>query len=123
MLKSSSEMNKHGVGLGLTICKRICESMNGWVKAESVESEGSTFKLSVDVKYLNDNEDDLMMSPNSLTLENYDEDPGFNSNALQSNFMTKKLEVLDSLNVYSFISRTDSDRTYNSNSPNPHRSY
>jgi signal transduction histidine kinase len=51
MIQSSIKMNKQGVGLGLTICKRICESMKGWVKAESVEGEGSTFKVSVEVKY------------------------------------------------------------------------
>jgi signal transduction histidine kinase len=47
MIKSSLLINKQGTGLGLTICKRICESMNGWVKVESVEGEGSTFKMCV----------------------------------------------------------------------------
>ena len=33
--KSSNHLNKAGVGLGLTICKRICECMGGWVKMSS----------------------------------------------------------------------------------------
>lgn len=35
MVKADSLLNKTGCGLGLTICKRICEGMNGWIKVES----------------------------------------------------------------------------------------
>jgi len=42
-LKSSSAFNQQGVGLGLTICKRICESMKGWVRVKSELNTGSTF--------------------------------------------------------------------------------
>ena len=46
-IKNSESINRHGVGLGLMICKRICESMNGYILAKSVEGEGSTFVFSV----------------------------------------------------------------------------
>jgi signal transduction histidine kinase len=34
-LKSSSSINQSGVGLGLTICKKICEFMGGSVTVSS----------------------------------------------------------------------------------------
>ncbi len=38
-------MNIHGIGLGLTISKKIVEQFNGEVYFESTENEGSTFRF------------------------------------------------------------------------------
>ena len=38
-------MNIHGIGLGLTISKKIVEQFNGEVSFESTENEGSTFRF------------------------------------------------------------------------------
>ncbi|MFP4599296.1 MAG: response regulator [Persicimonas sp.] len=34
-----------GTGLGLTICKRFCEMMGGYIRVDSVEGEGTTFSV------------------------------------------------------------------------------
>ena len=38
-------MNIHGIGLGLTISKKIINQFNGEVSMTSKEGEGSTFKF------------------------------------------------------------------------------
>jgi len=38
-----NEFNKTGIGLGLTICKRICELLDGDITVDSMEGQGSTF--------------------------------------------------------------------------------
>ena len=40
-------MNHSGTGLGLSICKRMVEHMGGSVGVDSVEGEGTTFKVEV----------------------------------------------------------------------------
>lgn len=40
-------MNSSGVGLGLTICKRICELMGGAINVTSSRDKGSTFSFSI----------------------------------------------------------------------------
>lgn len=40
----------HGIGLGLSICKAIIESMNGKLWFKSIENEGSTFYFSIPIK-------------------------------------------------------------------------
>lgn len=34
-----------GTGLGLAVCKRIIDAHNGSISVESVENEGTTFKI------------------------------------------------------------------------------
>lgn len=46
-LTATSSMNTEGVGLGLTICKNICEKLDGWIKVESVPEKGATFTFCV----------------------------------------------------------------------------
>ena len=40
-------MNIHGIGLGLTISKKIIEQFNGDVSLNSQEGEGSEFKYTL----------------------------------------------------------------------------
>lgn len=42
---SSTTRNFGGTGLGLSICKQLAELMNGEIKCESTEGEGSTFSF------------------------------------------------------------------------------
>ena len=47
MGKKNIKKNKTGIGLGLTICRIICEGLGGWIKVESQERVGSTFTFAV----------------------------------------------------------------------------
>lgn len=42
-MEESASKNKHGVGLGLSICKSLIELMNGSIRVESIEGQGTTF--------------------------------------------------------------------------------
>lgn len=42
-LDSSNQMNKHGIGLGLNISKRIIEQFDGTIECNSVYGAGTTF--------------------------------------------------------------------------------
>ena len=44
-VQDSKQMNTHGIGLGLTISKKIIDQFNGEVSMSSKEGEGSTFKF------------------------------------------------------------------------------
>jgi signal transduction histidine kinase len=44
-LDENSEQNKHGVGLGLSICKNLVEWMGGKVSVESSINKGTTFEI------------------------------------------------------------------------------
>ena len=39
----SQKLNRHGNGVGLSICKQICESLDGDISVKSEEGVGSTF--------------------------------------------------------------------------------
>jgi len=47
MLSANKNLNPNGTGMGLSICKRIAESMGGAVWVESQEGRGSTFGFSL----------------------------------------------------------------------------
>jgi signal transduction histidine kinase len=42
--------NETGTGLGLKLCQEFAEKMGGRIRVESIENEGSEFKLSIPVR-------------------------------------------------------------------------
>ena len=46
-MESNMDMNPSGVGLGLSICKKLCEVMGGVINAISNVGEGSTFTFKI----------------------------------------------------------------------------
>ena len=46
-LPSGSQIDRNGIGLGLTICKNIVEQYGGEIGVSSVYGEGSTFSFSL----------------------------------------------------------------------------
>jgi len=44
-MEESASQNKHGVGLGLSICKNLIEYMSGSVRVQSEEGKGTTFTI------------------------------------------------------------------------------
>eukprot|EP00347_Sterkiella_histriomuscorum_P019699 403340624 len=51
-LKASAHLNQQGIGLGLTICKKICEFMGGSISAESSANQGTIFSFNVNLDYV-----------------------------------------------------------------------
>lgn len=48
--KFKKQVNSHGVGLGLTKCKRITDALNGHIKCKSTLGRGTTFIVEIPVK-------------------------------------------------------------------------
>lgn len=46
-LESNASLNPQGVGFGLAVCKRLSESLGGFVRAESVPGRGSMFSFGI----------------------------------------------------------------------------
>ncbi len=42
-------MNKQGVGLGLVICKSICERLGGQISLRSELDRGTTFEFEIEI--------------------------------------------------------------------------
>mmetsp|Transcript_26575 Transcript_26575/g.25662 ORF Transcript_26575/g.25662 Transcript_26575/m.25662 type:complete len:105 (-) Transcript_26575:17-331(-) len=49
-IHDQSNINKSGVGLGLTICKKLCELQSGTISVQSTEDHGSTFTFTLKAK-------------------------------------------------------------------------
>ncbi len=74
-LDMSLQRKHEGVGLGLSICKRIAKCLGGGISVSSVEGVGSTFSLSIPVAYVPDDRlpvaevrEELKIVPNELAL-------------------------------------------------------
>lgn len=50
MVDQSYSRTQEGAGLGLAICKRLCELMNGRINATSEEGVGSTFSFEIELE-------------------------------------------------------------------------
>lgn len=46
-LKSNAHLNPNGVGLGLSICKKICSNLDGDISCKSKVGSGSAFTFYV----------------------------------------------------------------------------
>lgn len=49
-MKFKGNVNQHGIGLGLAICKNIVDSMNGFISCKSLLNIGSTFKVIIPIQ-------------------------------------------------------------------------
>ena len=47
MVRDRTELNPTGVGLGLTICRKLSEQLGGWISVQSTYGKGSTFTFSI----------------------------------------------------------------------------
>lgn len=48
-MKENNANNKTGIGLGLVICKNICEGLDGWITVRSEEGKGAAFTFCVKI--------------------------------------------------------------------------
>lgn len=53
-MKFKGNVNKHGIGLGLSMCKKIVDALDGSIKCRSKVEEGSKFTVLVPVKMANE---------------------------------------------------------------------
>lgn len=65
-LDMSLQRKHEGVGLGLSICKRIAECLDGDISVSSVEGRGSTFALSIPISYVPDEREPVQIAPTEL---------------------------------------------------------
>ncbi len=64
-MEESENLNKNGVGLGLSICKNLIENMAGSVKVESKLKQGSKFTINFKTTCIIEAEDpELFVEPN-----------------------------------------------------------
>jgi signal transduction histidine kinase len=51
-MDETGQLNKGGVGLGLTICKRIVEQLGGTIQYDSTYTQGAKFDFTLTYKKL-----------------------------------------------------------------------
>lgn len=82
-LDRTLNINPHGIGFGLSTCKRLTELLGGNISIVSVPGKGSTFNFNVIAKYVQEeskDEEDKMLNSDDISLkacDNFDtEDEG-----------------------------------------------
>ena len=65
----SQKLNRHGNGVGLSICKQICESLDGDISVKSKEGVGSTFTFVMKVYKSNNDTRNQLRSSEEKTSE------------------------------------------------------
>jgi len=55
-LTKTRDINRGGMGLGLTISKMIIQQLNGEIECESIEGKGSVFRFKIPLSELHNNE-------------------------------------------------------------------
>ena len=84
-LEEGAEMNKQGVGLGLSICREIIDANGGSVAITSKLGEGTDFIISlqtkcrIDVNQLGISPDYSMSEQSYRSVEDYDDESSFSS--------------------------------------------
>lgn len=61
-LEEHENINQKGIGLGLSICKKISKQMGGWVSFSSEENVGSTFTFGIELVDWRENDRPLIKS-------------------------------------------------------------
>ena len=46
----SKSLNPYGNGIGLSFCKKVCQSLDGNITVETVPGQGSSFEFTMRVK-------------------------------------------------------------------------
>jgi signal transduction histidine kinase len=56
-MKFKDRVNQNGVGLGLTMCRKIVDALGGVISCKSTEGEGTKFKVDIPVTVPDEIED------------------------------------------------------------------
>ena len=64
-LDANKHLNPNGSGMGLNICKLICNNLGGDIYVESDGLTGTQFTFYVAVKRILENDEDIQIQPTS----------------------------------------------------------
>jgi len=69
-LEKGGELNPQGVGFGLAVCKRLTESLGGYIKVVSKVNEGSTFTFGIKANIMMEDPDKQEAEDKLIRLDN-----------------------------------------------------